>query len=573
MLPVGGLEFAMDSNVSSTIESVANHNAVSGDDDDPTVVIFGSRDLLGGAFDEAFRTRQVDRLVRYASIELGTEFGRVISGGAQGVDSAAREWAETVGVPFKEFGVRSSSDRSWIQELDVDERLFDYEHVGADAYLNRNAVMAEVADVGVALWDGESRGTQHMMSELRSRDADRVVWNTAERGRPPAEPADAKSEDEHRRDVVGPDGSPSMEDQPTNVFVAMEFGQGVDPTSALQRIDTDLRSLIDDAFAHAGIDVREAMNVRTFDGELDPQADWSKGGAHIIKQWLRTNDASSAGAVHEPWEVFAPLLADDSTNAIDPDRDFLLSETEALREACRLVDQINTKRDVGMRHVFQVRDRRIVEWADAVVLPIANESHTYLQGRCERAGVAFVPYMTYNGAGLKPAELAIDELESFTPELEQTVVSSPGNATAQEGRYVSEALKIDGVSITDVFIWAREQGIQVELKWLNTEDRLLEDWQRGQYDSWEEFHETVDRDSVSTKPRQAQAQSGADVALDPEFDTGVRPGAEGDMENPLEDPMLLTATEPAETERNTDGRDLAGGGDGRHRLGGHGPGE
>jgi hypothetical protein len=38
------------------------------------------------------------------------------------------------------------------------------------AGFKRNTVMAEYADVGIALWDGQSNGTKHMINELARLD-------------------------------------------------------------------------------------------------------------------------------------------------------------------------------------------------------------------------------------------------------------------------------------------------------------------------------------------------------------------------------------------------------------------
>lgn len=71
----------------------------------------------------------------------------IVSGGARGVDSAAEDYAQEHGWPFREF-------------------LPDYEHALNPKYapLERNQRMSEYADVGLCFWDGYSRGTLHMIS-------------------------------------------------------------------------------------------------------------------------------------------------------------------------------------------------------------------------------------------------------------------------------------------------------------------------------------------------------------------------------------------------------------------------
>ncbi len=68
----------------------------------------------------------------------------IISGGAEGADSLAKEFAEGMMVPFKEIRP-------------------DYEAYASNpriAPLARNKCMVAEADIVVAFWDGKSRGTK-----------------------------------------------------------------------------------------------------------------------------------------------------------------------------------------------------------------------------------------------------------------------------------------------------------------------------------------------------------------------------------------------------------------------------
>ena len=70
----------------------------------------------------------------------------IVSGGAIGVDSIAREWAEKVGADTKLF-------------------LPDYgKFPGKIAPLMRNALIAEYCDEMLAFWDGRSRGTMNAIN-------------------------------------------------------------------------------------------------------------------------------------------------------------------------------------------------------------------------------------------------------------------------------------------------------------------------------------------------------------------------------------------------------------------------
>lgn len=71
----------------------------------------------------------------------------VISGGATGVDSAAKKFAEWCEIPFKEFPA-------------------DWTAHGKAAGPIRNKQMAEYGDVLLLIWDGESRGSASMKKQM-----------------------------------------------------------------------------------------------------------------------------------------------------------------------------------------------------------------------------------------------------------------------------------------------------------------------------------------------------------------------------------------------------------------------
>ncbi len=81
----------------------------------------------------------------------------IVSGGAVGVDTVAKEYAATAGIPFKLF---PANWKRW----------------GKTAGLIRNEEMAEYVDGGIVFWDGESTGTQHMISMLKKHDKKFVVF-------------------------------------------------------------------------------------------------------------------------------------------------------------------------------------------------------------------------------------------------------------------------------------------------------------------------------------------------------------------------------------------------------------
>lgn len=72
----------------------------------------------------------------------------VVSGGAKGVDSYGETWAVGKGIPVKRMPA-------------------DWARFGRGAGFYRNVDMAEYCDQGIIIWDGESKGTLHMIDIMR----------------------------------------------------------------------------------------------------------------------------------------------------------------------------------------------------------------------------------------------------------------------------------------------------------------------------------------------------------------------------------------------------------------------
>ena len=104
------------------------------------VVIFGSRTITDFA------------LVELAVSESGifSDITEIVSGLAKGVDNMAVEYARAHGFNCREFPA-------------------DWKRFGCSAGYRRNEEMAAYADFGVAVWDGSSRGTHHMMKLMTGR--------------------------------------------------------------------------------------------------------------------------------------------------------------------------------------------------------------------------------------------------------------------------------------------------------------------------------------------------------------------------------------------------------------------
>ena len=98
------------------------------------VAVIGSRGLV------------VDDLGKY----LPKETTEIVSGGAKGIDSCAREYAQQHGLKLTEY-------------------LPEYSKYGRSAPLKRNIAIIENADLILAFWDGTSRGTKYLINNCKKR--------------------------------------------------------------------------------------------------------------------------------------------------------------------------------------------------------------------------------------------------------------------------------------------------------------------------------------------------------------------------------------------------------------------
>ncbi len=104
------------------------------------VVIFGSRTIVRYTTIKAC----IEKVVKEHSL-LITE---IISGGARGVDTLGEN-----------YGLEN--------QIPIVRRKPDWKKYGISAGYRRNTDMAILCDAGIAIWDGVSRGTAHMVSELK----------------------------------------------------------------------------------------------------------------------------------------------------------------------------------------------------------------------------------------------------------------------------------------------------------------------------------------------------------------------------------------------------------------------
>lgn len=75
----------------------------------------------------------------------------IISGGAQGVDMSARDYAIQYGIKLTEY-------------------LPEYKKYGRSAPLKRNITIIENADFVLAFWDGASKGTKYVIDNCKKQN-------------------------------------------------------------------------------------------------------------------------------------------------------------------------------------------------------------------------------------------------------------------------------------------------------------------------------------------------------------------------------------------------------------------
>lgn len=105
------------------------------------VAVIGSRGL------------KVENLEKYLP-ENTTE---IVSGGAVGVDTSAKEYARSHGLKLTEF-------------------LPEYEKYGRTAPLKRNIKIIEYSDIVFAFWDGKSHGTEFVIRNCKKMNVPVTVF-------------------------------------------------------------------------------------------------------------------------------------------------------------------------------------------------------------------------------------------------------------------------------------------------------------------------------------------------------------------------------------------------------------
>lgn len=105
------------------------------------VIIAGSRGIT-----------QLSTVLRaVAQSSFGEHITEVVSGTAPGVDRLGEEFART----------------HETRRIEVKRFPADWDRLGKSAGFRRNEEMARYADALIAIWDGQSRGTAHMIEYMR----------------------------------------------------------------------------------------------------------------------------------------------------------------------------------------------------------------------------------------------------------------------------------------------------------------------------------------------------------------------------------------------------------------------
>lgn len=111
------------------------------------VIIAGSRDIVD-------KDDVRSAVISFMKIQ---EIDEVVSGCARGVDRLGEIFAEANNIPIKKFPA-------------------DWNKHGKAAGSIRNDQMADYADACIAVWDGESRGTKHMIRAMSKREKPCMVF-------------------------------------------------------------------------------------------------------------------------------------------------------------------------------------------------------------------------------------------------------------------------------------------------------------------------------------------------------------------------------------------------------------
>lgn len=183
-------------------------------------IIAGSRDITDYSILES------------AIVQAGWRPTTVISGTARGVDLLGERWALENNVP-------------------VERCTADWAALGKKAGYVRNEFMAKNADALIALWDGQSKGTKHMIDVAKKAGLQVFIMQTDKRKEETEMPAETKTfyqDDDSRLDCSD---YPNSEEMPVLAF---------DTETELITYENPIPDLICMSYANAG-DVRGSLKT------------------------------------------------------------------------------------------------------------------------------------------------------------------------------------------------------------------------------------------------------------------------------------------------------------------------
>lgn len=150
---------------------------------DNLVVVAGTRDILD-QYSEAVTRFLVENAMDRAPFPVDA----VVSGGADGPDTAGEVIADRYKMPVAEF----EADWDNTDHPDAVVREGEFGEYNARAGFIRNEQMARYGDALVAVWNGESGGTRNMIENARQHMGDSdiyvLVYNDPETDDDSAEP-------------------------------------------------------------------------------------------------------------------------------------------------------------------------------------------------------------------------------------------------------------------------------------------------------------------------------------------------------------------------------------------------
>jgi hypothetical protein len=114
----------------------------------PKIIICGSRSIKSS------------ELVKECIKNSGFDITGTICGGAEGVDKIAENWAKENNIPCQVF-------------------LPDYSEYDRAAPIIRNIEMLKEGEALIAIWDGFSMGTKHMITRATKMGMPMKVWEVS----------------------------------------------------------------------------------------------------------------------------------------------------------------------------------------------------------------------------------------------------------------------------------------------------------------------------------------------------------------------------------------------------------